>query len=278
MKKHDILVVGHYSHDILILKDGKKKYVLGGPPSYISSILVPLAIDFDVVSKVGRDFKYWRKLKELGIKRKPILTDKPTTTFLHDYSKNSRESKVLGICEPIYPDDIKTKQKVAIIAGHICEVLPETIERLKETSDFVLADIQTFIRRVGPNKSVYHVDLRDTLYYRVLEKIDFLKTGVDEAKFIDIEDVAEKTNILITEGEKGCTIYTKGTRLKIPSRKVKVVDSTGAGDVFLGGFAYGLLKGYDIQRCGEIANSCAALAVTQVGVPKLTRRDVEKFL
>lgn len=51
-------------------------------------------------------------------------------------------------------------------------------------------------------------------------------------------------------------------------------DPTGAGDLFLGGFAYGILKGYSLEKCAQIANYCGGLAVGSVGVPtKIKMRE-----
>jgi sugar/nucleoside kinase (ribokinase family) len=55
--------------------------------------------------------------------------------------------------------------------------------------------------------------------------------------------------------------------------RVKVVDSTGAGDAFMGGLSYGLLQGWDLQRVGTFANACAAICCTKVGARSMGRRD-----
>lgn len=274
MKNHDTLVVGNYSHDILILEDREKR-TLGGPPAYIASVLVPFGVDFDIVSKVGRDFLYMKYLKELGIEIKPVVSAKPTTTMLHDYSQGKRKSKLLALCEPIRPEDIRTSQAISIVASHTGEVLPETVEKMRKTSGIVVADAQGFIRKFGKNSAVHYAKIQETQFYGVLGEIDFLKASIEEVKFI--RGAEKKTNIIITS-ENGCIIYGDGKKFQFPIKRAGVVDSTGAGDVFIGGFSYGLSKGYGIQRCAEIANHCAAIAIAQVGVPRLSRSDVKKFL
>jgi len=54
---------------------------------------------------------------------------------------------------------------------------------------------------------------------------------------------------------------------------VKVVDSTGAGDAFMGGLSYGLLQGWDFERVGTFANACAAICCTKVGARSMGKRD-----
>ena len=51
----------------------------------------------------------------------------------------------------------------------------------------------------------------------------------------------------------------------IPSIKVKQIDSTGAGDIFHGAFAYCMLKKYSIEKSIKIANIAGAISVTRMG-------------
>jgi len=70
-----------------------------------------------------------------------------------------------------------------------------------------------------------------------------------------------EANILLTEGEKGVHHLAKG--VKVPAIKVKAIDTTGAGDSFVGTFAAKLNQGVeDAMRFGCIA---AGLSVTKKG-------------
>jgi len=71
--------------------------------------------------------------------------------------------------------------------------------------------------------------------------------------------------VAITMGGEGCLIASAGKITQVPSFTVKVVDTTGAGDAFMGGLSYALLQGWDHQRVGIFANACAALCCTKVG-------------
>lgn len=52
---------------------------------------------------------------------------------------------------------------------------------------------------------------------------------------------------------------------QFPARKVKAVDSTGAGDNFVAGFIHGLLFGWDLRKCCDYGTHCAAVSVQYVG-------------
>ena len=71
--------------------------------------------------------------------------------------------------------------------------------------------------------------------------------------------------ICITDGSNGSTLYTKDTCIKAETCKTEVVDSTGAGDSFAGGFVYGLLQGYSLDKCLRIASVSGSYACTRLG-------------
>ena len=45
----------------------------------------------------------------------------------------------------------------------------------------------------------------------------------------------------------------------------KAVDTTGAGDIFAGGFIHGLINNLSLNNCGQIGSICAGHIVTQIG-------------
>jgi fructokinase len=79
--------------------------------------------------------------------------------------------------------------------------------------------------------------------------------------------------VAITQGEDGCLIASREKRVQVPAFRVNVVDTTGAGDAFMGGLSYGLLQGWDLERSGVFANACAALCCTKVGARAMSKLD-----
>lgn len=72
--------------------------------------------------------------------------------------------------------------------------------------------------------------------------------------------------VVFTFGEKGCAgIGPDGLFFEVPAFHVSVTDTTGAGDVFHGGFIYGLLQGWAAQKCAEWASAVSAIKVTRLG-------------
>lgn len=78
--------------------------------------------------------------------------------------------------------------------------------------------------------------------------------------------------VAVTMGAEGCLIASANTMDHVPAFHVSVVDTTGAGDAFMGGLSYGLLQGWDLPDSGLFANACAALCCTKVGARAMGKR------
>ncbi|MBI4842969.1 MAG: sugar kinase [Nitrospirae bacterium] len=86
--------------------------------------------------------------------------------------------------------------------------------------------------------------------------------------------------VTITLGERGSVTMCGDEIFHTPAFKVKAADTTGAGDVFHGGYIYGLLKGWDIKDAVRFASAFAALKCESIGgrkgIPALDK--IEAFL
>jgi ribokinase len=71
--------------------------------------------------------------------------------------------------------------------------------------------------------------------------------------------------VLVTLGARGVSIWDGGSRTSIPGHQVEAVDSTGAGDCFVGYFAAGLVSGCTLEQAARRANRAAAISVTRHG-------------
>jgi sulfofructose kinase len=84
----------------------------------------------------------------------------------------------------------------------------------------------------------------------------------------------------ITLGDRGSITIAGDEIFRTPAFRVEVVDTTGAGDVFHGGYIYGLLNRWNIKDVVRFASAFAALKCMQLGgrsgIPSLT--EVQAFL
>jgi ribokinase len=87
-------------------------------------------------------------------------------------------------------------------------------------------------------------------------------------------------NVVITLGPRGLFFKNRDEELWMKAFKVHVIDTTAAGDAFLGAFATGLSEGKPIQEALKFANGVGALTTTKLGAqPSLPfKKDLDIFL
>ena len=270
----EILVVGQYAHDQLIQDSSNTIHALGGPPAYMASVLHPLDADYSLIAKVGGDFKYFQQVYWPPI----VSPDSDTTSFVNDGSLGERYQVLEALCEPIYPEEIRISAKVGIIAGMFNDILPETVLRLRELCNYIVGDVQGLIRFRNKDNHVGNLHLEDTVYADCLDCFDYLQVSSDDVGYVQVDVLRKQTTIIVTYGKEGCLIHDESGAFRVPAYKVSVRETTGAGDCFLAGFAYGLSKNLSSRRAAELGNFCGALAVQQIGVPILKRADFQLIL
>jgi ribokinase len=87
--------------------------------------------------------------------------------------------------------------------------------------------------------------------------------------------------VIVTLGSQGCFVSQPDVYARVQAHEVDAVDTTGAGDAFVGGFAAGLVKfKKNVFEAAHFANAVAALAVTQHGTADAmpTAREITRFL
>jgi len=127
-----------------------------------------------------------------------------------------------------------------------------------------------------------------------IEKADILVVNETEAALLSglmVEGVAECEQagrslmqlgpraVIITLGAQGAVLIDAEQVTHVPAPAVNVVDTTAAGDAFIGALTAGLIDGLSLTAAVELANCAGALAVTKPGAqPSLpTRKDVHAF-
>jgi sugar/nucleoside kinase (ribokinase family) len=122
----------------------------------------------------------------------------------------------------------------------------------------------------------------------LLEKAHLVFGNADEVKMLIGQTGEQAARTLsryvslavVKDGANGAFIAHNENVTHIPAKKIKVTDTTGAGDMFAAGFIYGLCRGYTLADCGHTANLMAADTISQLGA-KLSpqvKTDVEDFL
>ena len=71
--------------------------------------------------------------------------------------------------------------------------------------------------------------------------------------------------VACTEGAHGAHIVTGGDRWHVPAIPTRIVDATGAGDLFAGAFLWGLANGYGLETCGRMGCIAASEVISHIG-------------
>lgn len=253
-----ILVAGHYCHDTLISAAGTHR-ALGGAAAYVASVLEAAGSDYQVVSKVGADFRYAAQ-----VHRPPLVSGARTTSFIDDYRHGERVCFLEAAGAAIEPDDLQGRHDYGLFCAVAGELGLGSLCRMREICGVVLAGAQALLRRFGPGGEV----LLGPLPEGAADCIDYLKASRAEAALLDLPRLRARVALLITDGARGSTLITRDTELHVPAVPAREVDATGAGDCFLAGFAVALSRGLRGEAALAFANRCGALAVAQVGVPR----------
>ena len=108
-----------------------------------------------------------------------------------------------------------------------------------------------------------------------LPYVDYFVPSFDEAKYLaGTEDVEKMGEVLLNAGPKhviiklggeGCYTVTKEERFFTKAFAVDAVDTTGAGDNFVGGLIHAIGMDYSLEQCVRYASAVGAISVSRVG-------------
>jgi sugar/nucleoside kinase (ribokinase family) len=106
-------------------------------------------------------------------------------------------------------------------------------------------------------------DVVDVLFANEAELAMLYETDIATA-LAEVEHRCEV--VALTRGPSGCTIASGGERVDVPAVDVdRVVDTTGAGDLFAAGFLHGLTTGRDLATAAKVGSVAAAEVISHMG-------------
>jgi len=254
---------------------------IGGCAANTGIDLKKLGCEVSIVGKVGNDNLgnfIINKLKEEDIDVSGIKITNETNTsgtsilvhpdgersFLHSTGAN----RTFGI-EDIDFDIIKDFYIIHIGGTFLMPKFDgkQTEETLKKAKEIGLI---TVLDTAWDATGKWFPLIEGTLKY-----IDYFLPSYEEAKMITgkvkVEEISEfllskgVKNVGIKMGENGSYIANSKEKYYFPPLKVNVADTTGAGDGYVAGFIAGLVKGYDFEKCGLIANLVGGKITTCIG-------------
>jgi sugar/nucleoside kinase (ribokinase family) len=271
--EYDFAVIGHIALDTVVL-DQREREQLGGTPTYVSLGARMLGKRVKVVSKIGEDFprKFRSTLAELGINIDEIRVEEaPTTNFRIEQKGDDRILRLENVCSSIQVRDLENLPETVLVSPIAGEVPTEVIPKIDAKT--IALDPQGILREVQEDGSIV---LKKRFENQILEGVTVFKSSTEELRIITgknepkiglrkiIESGPEVA--IATMGRRGALIATKEKRYAIPAFDVaKVVDTTGAGDVFIGGFLSAYVDGENPLWCSSLGSSMASFLVQTIG-------------
>jgi len=253
-----------------------------------ASVTMITKIGADPFAKIALD-----SFQREGMDTRYVMQDEryPTGTALIMVDENTSENQIvvtIGSCEHIAPEEIEAARNNIENSRVLLTQLETNLDAVEKAVEIAHARGVTII--LNPAPAPLH-PLPDEL----LARIDILTPNETEAsilsgvKVVNMDDAKRAArvlkakgigNVIITMGSKGALVLTDSTEYIIDPIKVKVVDTTGAGDAFNGGLATALAEGRDIVQAVAFANATGALSVTKVGTaPAMPyRNEIEPLL
>ncbi len=245
------------------------------------------------ITKLGMDSygkSYRHYLIENGLPRKFLLQDKKLPTGIALIEVNPQgENRIIvspGANRSLSKKDLKSFTQV----WKGIRVFVAQLEIPLQTVSLALqaAKDQDALTLLNPSPSI-------PLPSAFLSFVDFLVpneweaqslTGIKMKRDQDLPKMAKSLlsrgvkNVVITLGPKGLFFKNREEEICLEAFRVKAVDTTAAGDAFMGALACGLSEGKPIPEILRFANGAGALATTKLGAqPSLPlREELENFL
>lgn len=214
---------------------------------------------------------------------------------------DTSKEKPTGIAQiTVTPDD----NHIIVVPGANFELTLEWVEKNKEliiNSDIVVVQLEIPLPIVGevftladqhgvpvllnpaPAKELPEKFLKKITYFTPNETEFMLLTGTaTEAEYeAAFQTLRQKgiQHVILTRGEQGVMFEKDQQLIKLPSRKVNVVDTTGAGDTFNGALAFGIASKQPLDQAVEWAIKASAHAVTKIGAQTgmPTKKEMEEL-
>ena len=234
-----------------------------------------------MVARVGDDLfgpATIKNFESLGIdasqvRQVPGLSSGVAPIFV-DPSGQNRIIVVKGANDALKSEDVDAAASVLKSADCIVLQFEIPLETVYYTVKFARANNIRCILNPAPAQPIQASEISDLEYFVPNESEAEAITGIPVRDLDSAKQAAQKLlssgirRILITLGANGSLLAGPEGMEHVPAFKVDSVDSTGAGDAFIGSFAAFLGEGHSEQEAVRRANLYAGLSTTGVGTQK----------
>ena len=280
---HESLILGSVALDTIETKYGKAENLLGGSATY-ATIAAGLYGDAIPVGIVGDDFpKDGLDIFEKFSKNLKDLDQQPGGTFKWGgkYHENGDDRDTLftdlGVFENFNPS-IHTSNKNAswLFLANIHPSLQLSVLEQCTNAPLVVTDTMNL-----------WIDSTPEELKKIISKTNILLINESELHLLTKEQNVDKSikevlstgpeKVIVKFGSKGAKCFSENENIAVGVYPVKkVIDPTGAGDVFGGGFISGLVDGLSIKEAMLRGSALASFCIEDFGVKKLLNVSVNE--
>lgn len=262
----------------------EKKMVRGGSAANTISGLGCLGVESKFIGKIGDDAigEFFKKEIECnGVENQLLLSELYSGRCLVLISPDGERTMNthLGAASELFPDEISSEMfdgyDILHIEGYLVQdhqLIWQVAETAKKCGLKLSIDLASF-NVVESNLAFLKELLQqyiDIVFANEEEAVAL--TGESAEKAVDV--IADMCEIAVVKiGKKGSFVKSGNEFVSIKTLEVEAIDTTGAGDLYASGFLFGLAKGFDLKRCGEIGSLVASRVVQVVG----TKMDIETW-
>ena len=279
-----LLTVGTVAFDDIETPSGRAEKVVGGACTYISLAASYFVSPVRVVSVVGDDFpeETLDYLRRRGVDLEGLQIKKGEKSFYwsgrYHSNFNSRDTletqlNVLASFDPVLPQNYRNSDYLML--GNLTpELQMQVLDQLSHRPKLVALDTMNFWMDIA---------LADLL--KVIEKVDVLTVNDEEARQLSGEHALLKAAkvihemgpkyLIIKKGEHGALLFHRGQIFFAPALPLaEVIDPTGAGDSFAGGFMGWIAKTNDtsfenMKRAVIYGSAMASFCVEAFSIDRL---------
>jgi len=181
--------------------------------------------------------------------------------------------------------DARGENQIVVAPGANANLLPETLPAID--ADALILQLETPVETVARVMEMVTgfiaINLAPAIAVPdvVFERADLIIVNEGEAAFYGARLHQSKAKIAITYGARGAAMFQNGREIaRAEAHQIAPIDTTGAGDTFVGALVVALMEGQSDMDALEFACAAGACTATRAGAQSSlpTRRDVEAML
>ena len=284
-QSHKSIVFGSISIDKIVNKHGSYSNILGGSAAY--ALLANKQNTCELVGVVGDDFQdyHFDLLSNHSISTNS-LTKLSGNTFCwggeyqHDFSSRKTLYVDPGVSETYLPElSENSKNCPFLLLGNTAPHLQTALLNQMDNKPFILLD--TF---------KLYIDIANKELKDLIKRVDLFCINFNEAIALsgqsgsDINEMSKaildlgRKSLIIKDGEKGSYFFDSNNQFSIKAYPVKeVIDTTGAGDAYIGGLLMGKMNSMSILDSMKIGAVTASFCIEGIGANGLLKITPDEF-